>query len=140
MLNYAAGTTCMHGDVKLHTFSCVHAHTFSFMYKFCNNLYVKQCRTQTYLLCRSSACGSMKWYCKKLFDSGITTLPPPPGFGDAALAPIDFPTAPLAAMSKVLEHCGLRKEDIALWEINEAFSVVVLANIKLMDLDPSLVH
>ena len=43
-------------------------------------------------------------------------------------------------MSKVLEQCGLRKEDIALWEINEAFSVVVLANIKLMDLDPSLVN
>ena len=43
-------------------------------------------------------------------------------------------------MSKVLEQCGLRKEDIALWEINEAFSVVVLANIKLMDIDPSLVN
>ena len=65
---------------------------------------------------------------------------PSPGFGDAALAPIDFPTAPVAAMSKVLEQCGLRKEDIALWEINEAFSVVVLANIKLMDIDPSLVN
>lgn len=67
-------------------------------------------------------------------------LTPSPGFGDAALAPIDFPTAPVAAMSKVLEQCGLRKEDIALWEINEAFSVVVLANIKLMDIDPSLVN
>ena len=85
-------------------------------------------------------CTSMKRYCKKLYDGGITTPPPPLGFGDAALAPIDFPTAPVAAMSKVLEHCGLRKEDIALWEINEAFSVVVLANIKLMDLDPSLVN
>ena len=75
-------------------------------------------------------------------DSSITPPPPTPspGFGDAALAPIDFPTAPVAAMSKVLEQCGLRKEDIALWEINEAFSVVVLANIKLMDIDPSLVN
>ena len=63
-----------------------------------------------------------------------------PGFGDAALAPIDFPTAPVAAMSKVLEQCGLTKEDIARWEINEAFAVVVLANIKLMDLDPSTVN
>ena len=42
-------------------------------------------------------------------DTGIT--PPPltptlsPGFGDAALAPIDFPTAPVAAMSKALKQC-----------------------------------
>jgi len=26
-----------------------------------------------------------------MYDSGITTPPPPPGFGDAALAPIDVP-------------------------------------------------
>ena len=43
-------------------------------------------------------------------------------------------------MSKVLEQCGMKKEDISLWEINEAFSVVVLAIIKLMDIDPSLVN
>lgn len=43
-------------------------------------------------------------------------------------------------MSKVLEHCELTKEDIAMWEINEAFSVVVLANIKLMEIDPNLVN
>ena len=34
----------------------------------------------------------------------------------------------------------MKKEQIAMWEINEAFSVVVLANIKLMDLDPSKVN
>ena len=43
-------------------------------------------------------------------------------------------------MSKVLQVCGLNKEDISLFEINEAFSVVALANIKLMDLDPSCVN
>ena len=63
-----------------------------------------------------------------------------PGFADAALAPIDFPTAPVAAMSKVLELCQLTKEDIAMFEINEAFSVVALANMKLLELDPSLVN
>ena len=67
-------------------------------------------------------------------------LPPPLGFADAALAPIDFPTAPVAAMSKVLELCQLTKEDIAMFEINEAFSVVALANIKLLELDPSRVN
>lgn len=43
-------------------------------------------------------------------------------------------------MTKVLSICGLTKEDISLYEINEAFSVVALANIKLMELDPSLVN
>ena len=62
------------------------------------------------------------------------------GLADAALAPIDFPTAPVAAMSKVLEVCNLKKEDIEMFEINEAFSVVALANIKLMELDPSKVN
>lgn len=77
------------------------------------------------------------WFAKK---SGVKPLARILGFSDAALAPIDFPTAPVAAMSKVLQVCGLNKEDIALFEINEAFSVVALANIKLMDLDPSCVN
>lgn len=34
----------------------------------------------------------------------------------------------------------MRKEDIAMWEINEAFSVVVLANVKMLDLDPAKVN
>ena len=62
------------------------------------------------------------------------------GFADAALAPIDFPTAPVAAMTKVLSQCGLTKEEMSMFEINEAFSVVALANIKLMELEPSLVN
>lgn len=64
----------------------------------------------------------------------------PTGYADAALAPIDFPTAPVAAMTKVLSQCGLTKEHMAMFEINEAFSVVALANIKLMELDPTLVN
>eukprot|EP00064_Thunnus_orientalis_P014238 superscaffoldBa00002453_g14280 len=35
---------------------------------------------------------------------------------------------------------GLKKDDIAMWEINEAFSVVVLANIKMLDIDPAKVN
>jgi len=62
------------------------------------------------------------------------------GYADAATDPIDFPIAPGFAMPKLLEKCGIKKEQIALWEINEAFSVVVLANIKMMGLDPSKVN
>ena len=62
------------------------------------------------------------------------------GFGDAAVQPIDFPVAPAAAVPKVLSSCGLTKEDIAMWEVNEAFSVVVLANIKILNIDPARVN
>ncbi|XP_038235365.2 acetyl-CoA acetyltransferase, mitochondrial isoform X1 [Dermochelys coriacea] len=61
-------------------------------------------------------------------------------FADAAVDPIDFPIAPAYAVPKVLSDAGLKKEDIAMWEINEAFSVVVLANIKMLDIDPQKVN
>ncbi|PKU37323.1 acetyl- mitochondrial [Limosa lapponica baueri] len=40
----------------------------------------------------------------------------------------------------ILSQTGLKKEDIAMWEINEAFSVVVLANIKMLGIDPQKVN
>lgn len=61
-------------------------------------------------------------------------------FADAAVDPIDFPIAPVYAMRKLLERAGIKKENIAQWEINEAFSVVPLANIKMMDIDPKRVN
>ncbi|XP_061484642.1 acetyl-CoA acetyltransferase, mitochondrial [Rhineura floridana] len=61
-------------------------------------------------------------------------------FADAAVDPIDFPIAPAHAVPKILNQVGLKKEDIKMWEINEAFSVVVLANIKMLDIDPHKVN
>ncbi|XP_025890810.1 acetyl-CoA acetyltransferase, mitochondrial [Nothoprocta perdicaria] len=61
-------------------------------------------------------------------------------FADAAVAPIDFPIAPAYAVPKILSAAGLKKEDIAMWEINEAFSVVVLANMKMLGIDPQKVN
>ncbi|KAJ7320150.1 hypothetical protein JRQ81_019661 [Phrynocephalus forsythii] len=61
-------------------------------------------------------------------------------FADAAVDPIDFPIAPAYAIPKILSQTGLKKEDIKMWEINEAFSVVVLANIKMLDVDPERVN
>ncbi|KOX74160.1 Acetyl-CoA acetyltransferase, mitochondrial [Melipona quadrifasciata] len=55
-------------------------------------------------------------------------------FQDAATDPIDFPIAPS------FENTGFNKNDIALWEINEAFSVVAIANQKLLDLDPNKIN
>lgn len=57
------------------------------------------------------------------------------GFQDAATEPIDFPLAPVLAVPKLLGTFGLKKDDVALWEVNEAFSVVVLAFLKSLDID-----
>lgn len=46
----------------------------------------------------------------------------------------------LVCVCQVLDRAGLKKEDITMWEINEAFSVVVLANIKMLDIDPTKVN
>ncbi|EPY77310.1 acetyl-CoA acetyltransferase, mitochondrial precursor [Camelus ferus] len=61
-------------------------------------------------------------------------------FADAAVEPIDFPVAPVYAVPKVLKDAGLKKEDITMWEVNEAFSLVVLANIKMLEIDPQKVN
>lgn len=62
------------------------------------------------------------------------------GFFDAEIDPIDFPTAPAHAIPKLLELTGVKKDDVTMWEINEAFSVVVLANEKILGLDPDKVN
>jgi acetyl-CoA C-acetyltransferase len=41
---------------------------------------------------------------------------------------------------QLLKNAGINKNDVALWEINEAFSVVVIANQKLLDIDPTKVN
>ena len=60
------------------------------------------------------------------------------GMGDAAGAPIDYPTAPALAIPKALAMAGLSAKDIDFWEINEAFAVVVLANLKLLNVSESI--
>lgn len=59
---------------------------------------------------------------------------------DAATAPIDFTIAPSMAIPLALKRAGLKKDDIAKWEINEAFSGVSLANNKILGLDASKVN
>ena len=59
---------------------------------------------------------------------------------DAAQAPEWFTTAPSLALPKALNKAGLRKEDIDLWELNEAFSVVGIANNQELGLDPQCVN
>jgi acetyl-CoA C-acetyltransferase len=51
-----------------------------------------------------------------------------------------FTTAPVGAMKKSLEIAGLKVSDIDHWEINEAFSVVTMAAIKDLSIDPARVN
>jgi acetyl-CoA C-acetyltransferase len=58
----------------------------------------------------------------------------------AGRVPEEFPIAPIDAIRKVLGQAGLGVGDIDLWEINEAFAVVVLAAVQALDLDPARVN
>jgi len=62
------------------------------------------------------------------------------GFADAELKPIDFPIAPATAIPRALNFAGLTTSQIDLWEINEAFSVVALANMKVLELNHDKVN
>jgi len=70
---------------------------------------------------------------------GVKPLAKIVSYADAALAPEWFTTAPSKALPKALKKAGLNNDDIDFWEINQAFSVVGLANIKEMGLDISKV-
>ncbi|KAK4109967.1 acetyl-CoA C-acetyltransferase [Canariomyces notabilis] len=54
---------------------------------------------------------------------------------DAAVDPIDFPIAPAKAIPIALERAGITKEQVAVWEINEAFAAVIKANEKILGLE-----
>ncbi|KAK6533043.1 erg10, acetyl-CoA C-acetyltransferase [Arthrobotrys megalospora] len=62
------------------------------------------------------------------------------GWGDAAHQPSKFTTAPALAIPKALKHAGKTTGDVEYFEINEAFSVVALANLKLLDIDAEKVN
>jgi acetyl-CoA C-acetyltransferase len=57
-----------------------------------------------------------------------------------AQAPEWFTTAPAGAIEKVLARAGWKKDDVDLWEINEAFAVVSIANNRMLGLDPARVN
>ncbi|HEY0667677.1 MAG TPA: acetyl-CoA C-acyltransferase [Sphingobacteriaceae bacterium] len=62
------------------------------------------------------------------------------GFADAQQAPELFTTAPAKAIPKALQHAGITANNVDFYEINEAFSVVALANNKLLNLSPEKVN
>ena len=62
------------------------------------------------------------------------------GYGGAAQAPEWFTTAPAKAIDVTLDRLSLKKDDIDLWEINEAFSCVTMACSKIAGIDAEKVN
>jgi acetyl-CoA C-acetyltransferase len=71
---------------------------------------------------------------------GLKPLAKIKGYADAEQAPEWFTTTPSVALPKAVEKAGLKMGDINYFELNEAFAVVGLANMKLMNLDASKVN
>jgi acetyl-CoA C-acetyltransferase len=71
---------------------------------------------------------------------GRTILGRVTGYAQAARKPVEFTIAPADAINKLLEKKGLKADAVDLWEINEAFAVVSIANNRILKLDPSKVN
>ncbi|MBE2231768.1 MAG: acetyl-CoA C-acyltransferase [Chitinophagaceae bacterium] len=77
---------------------------------------------------------------EKAAELGLTPIGRIKGYADAEQAPEWFTTAPSLAVPKAVAKAGLQMEDIAYWELNEAFSVVGIENTRRMKLDPATVN
>ena len=77
---------------------------------------------------------------EKAKELGITPIARIAGYADAAQASEWFTTSPAKAVPRAIAKAGLKKEDINYYELNEAFSVVGLANMKLLDIDSSVTN
>jgi len=73
-------------------------------------------------------------------DRGLPPMARILGYADAEQAPLWFTTAPSLAVPLALKRAGLEAMDVDYWELNEAFSVVSLANNQLLGLDPEKVN
>ncbi|MCJ1386333.1 erg10, acetyl-CoA C-acetyltransferase [Xylographa soralifera] len=62
------------------------------------------------------------------------------GWGNAAKTPSKFTTAPALAIPKALKHTGVQQKNVDAFKINKAFSVVALANLKLLGLSEKKVN
>lgn len=77
---------------------------------------------------------------EKADELGIEVVANIDGYADASQEPEWFTIAPAKALPKALANAGVNAEQVDYYELNEAFSVVGLANIKLLGLDPEKVN
>ncbi|PTX62732.1 acetyl-CoA C-acetyltransferase [Kordia periserrulae] len=77
---------------------------------------------------------------EKAEELGLTPLATVKGYADAAHEPKWFTTAPAKALPKALAKANINLEDVDFFEFNEAFSVVGLANMKILGLSDDKVN
>jgi acetyl-CoA C-acetyltransferase len=77
---------------------------------------------------------------EKAAELGLTPLATVKGYADAAHEPKWFTTAPAKALPKALAKAGVSIDDVDYFEFNEAFSVVGLANMKILGLSDDKVN
>jgi len=77
---------------------------------------------------------------EKADELGLKPLAIIRGYADAAQEPEWFTTAPAKALPKALHKANINLEDVEYFEFNEAFSIVGLANMKILGLDKSNVN
>jgi acetyl-CoA C-acetyltransferase len=77
---------------------------------------------------------------EKAAELGLKPLARIVSYADAEQAPEWFTTTPAIAVPRAVAKAGLKMEDIAYWELNEAFSVVGIENSRRMKLDPARVN
>ena len=77
---------------------------------------------------------------EKALEMGLSPLATIKSYADAAQEPKWFTTTPSKALPIALEKANLKIDDIDYFELNEAFSVVGLVNMKLLGLDDSNVN
>ncbi len=77
---------------------------------------------------------------EKAKELGLKPIAKILSYADAEQAPDWFTTTPSIAVPKAVQKAGLSMNDINFWELNEAFSVVALENMKRMNLDPAKVN
>tara|TARA_B110000977_G_scaffold198324_1_gene282933 strand:- start:2915 stop:4099 length:1185 start_codon:yes stop_codon:yes gene_type:complete len=77
---------------------------------------------------------------EKAKSLGLRPLATIKGYADAALEPEWFTIAPAKALPKALSKAGIQQSEIDFFEFNEAFSVVGLANMKLLNIPDTKVN
>nr|WP_321246865.1 acetyl-CoA C-acyltransferase [uncultured Psychroserpens sp.] len=77
---------------------------------------------------------------EKADELGLTPLATIKSYADAAQEPKWFTTAPAKALPKALDKAGLTIDNVDYFEFNEAFSIVGLANMKILGLNDSNVN
>ena len=73
-------------------------------------------------------------------DLGLTPLATIEGYADAAQDPKWFTTAPAKALPKALAKANVSLDNVELFEFNEAFSIVGIANTKILGIETNKVN